>query len=228
MQRAPTGDLASLARLLQLASPSLPVGGYGYSQGLESALHQGLARTPDEVERWIADHLVLVLGRCDAPYWWRLARAFAAGDLAEAARWNEEYLACRDGAEPRNETRQMGFSLVRMLEEVEGEALPGAWKGEVSYLAASAHLAVRWSLPLPDALLGHLWSWLDAQVLAWLKTGAAGQMAGRRMLSRLADALPGIVESSEAASDDELQSFSPGLALAGYAHEIQDGRMFRS
>ncbi|MGA9521916.1 MAG: urease accessory UreF family protein [Myxococcaceae bacterium] len=228
MQRAPADHLASLVRLLQLASPSLPVGGYGYSQGLEAALHHGVVRTLDEVERWIADHLVLVLGRCDAPYWWRLARAFSAGDLAEAARWNEEYLASRDGAEPRNETRQMGFSLVRMLEEVEGEGLPGAWKGEVSYLAASAHLAVRWSIPLSEALLGHLWSWLDAQVLAWLKTGAAGQMAGRRMLSRLSAALPGIVAASEVASDDDICSFSPGLALAGYAHEIQDGRMFRS
>jgi urease accessory protein len=33
----------SLARLLQLASPTLPVGAYSYSQGLEAAIEAGLA-----------------------------------------------------------------------------------------------------------------------------------------------------------------------------------------
>ncbi|MCG7757429.1 MAG: urease accessory protein UreF, partial [Nitrosomonas sp.] len=33
---------ALLLRLLQLASPSLPVGAYTYSQGLESAIEKGI------------------------------------------------------------------------------------------------------------------------------------------------------------------------------------------
>ena len=36
-------DLA-LVRLLQLASPALPVGAFSYSQGLEAAIEQGIVK----------------------------------------------------------------------------------------------------------------------------------------------------------------------------------------
>ncbi|MGL4575373.1 MAG: urease accessory protein UreF, partial [Burkholderiaceae bacterium] len=35
-------NTGSLAALLQLASPQLPVGGFSYSQGLEAAVNAGL------------------------------------------------------------------------------------------------------------------------------------------------------------------------------------------
>ena len=38
---------AALPRLLQLASPLLPVGAYSYSQGLEMAIEDGLVRDAD-------------------------------------------------------------------------------------------------------------------------------------------------------------------------------------
>lgn len=226
-------NLAALTQLLQLSSPSLPVGAYSYSQGLEAALHQGVVRTPDEVETWIRDHLLLVLGRGDAPYWWRLARAWTADDVRAAAQWNEEFLASRDGAELRAESIQMGFSLAALLEalvtdEVDSRLKPLTALEPVSFPAAFTWAAVAWKVPLGEALLAWLWSWLDAQVLAYLKTGAAGQVAGQRMLARLSQHLPGIVDESERCPDDALASFAPGVALMSYAHETQDGRLFRS
>jgi urease accessory protein len=46
-----------LARLLQLASPALPVGAYSYSQGLEAAIEGGIVHDAASAERWIADVL---------------------------------------------------------------------------------------------------------------------------------------------------------------------------
>ena len=51
----------SLVRLLPLASPALPVGGYSYSQGLESAVDAGIVRTASDAERWIGDLCMHVL-----------------------------------------------------------------------------------------------------------------------------------------------------------------------
>ena len=42
---------ASLARLLQLVSPSLPIGAYTYSQGIEWAVEQGWIRTQEDLAR---------------------------------------------------------------------------------------------------------------------------------------------------------------------------------
>jgi urease accessory protein len=71
---------ASLLRLLQLASPSLPIGAYSYSQGLESAIEAGLVRDAATAQSWIALQLEEVVAPFDAPVQWRLLRAFAQAD----------------------------------------------------------------------------------------------------------------------------------------------------
>ena len=69
-----------LARLLQLASPALPIGAYSYSSGLESALELGLVRDADSARRWLVDAVELVQGRFDAP----LVAAACSSDDAES------------------------------------------------------------------------------------------------------------------------------------------------
>src|SRR5262245_33514712 len=57
----PTTSMATstenLARLLQLASPALPVGAYSYSGGLEAAVEAGIVKDAESAERWIGDVL---------------------------------------------------------------------------------------------------------------------------------------------------------------------------
>src|SRR5436190_12100352 len=48
---------ARLLRLLQLASPSLPVGAYSYSEGLEHAVERGIVADIDALTRWLEDAL---------------------------------------------------------------------------------------------------------------------------------------------------------------------------
>ena len=57
----------SLARLLQLASPALPVGAYTYSQGLEWAAESGSVRDEATAEDWLGNLLDSNIGRFEAP-----------------------------------------------------------------------------------------------------------------------------------------------------------------
>ena len=54
-----------LVRLLQLASPALPVGAYTYSQGLEWAVQSGVIRDEASAGRWVADLLEHGIGGYD-------------------------------------------------------------------------------------------------------------------------------------------------------------------
>ena len=49
----------ALVKLLQLASPALPVGAYSYSQGLEAAIEAGLVKDEASAREWIEDVLSL-------------------------------------------------------------------------------------------------------------------------------------------------------------------------
>ncbi len=57
----------SLAKLLQLASPALPVGAYSYSGGLESAVEAGVVKDAASAEQWIGDVLEFSVARMEAP-----------------------------------------------------------------------------------------------------------------------------------------------------------------
>src|SRR5687767_3991529 len=104
----------SLARLLQLASPTLPVGAYSYSQGLEAAIEAGIVHDAATAERWIGDVLEHSVGGMEAPLLWRMLHGEDVNDML---------VASRETAELRAETLQMGHSLCRLLRDlgIDGE-----------------------------------------------------------------------------------------------------------
>ena len=50
---------APLLRLMWLASPALPVGGFSYSEGLEAATEAGLVTSEAQAADWLLDQLRL-------------------------------------------------------------------------------------------------------------------------------------------------------------------------
>ncbi|MBX9869281.1 MAG: urease accessory protein UreF, partial [Burkholderiaceae bacterium] len=106
---------SALLHLLQLASPSLPIGAYSYSQGLETAIDKSIVRDTNTAHQWLVDHLQQVVAYFETPLLWRLMAAFTARDLVAVRHWSEMALAGRDTAEFRAESVQMGYSLSKLM-----------------------------------------------------------------------------------------------------------------
>jgi urease accessory protein len=216
-----------LARLLQLASPALPVGAYSYSQGLEAAIEAGIVHDRASAEQWIAELMELSVACMEAPILARLVAAWRAGDDAAAARWNEEFLASRETNELRAETVQMGYSLRSLLAQIEDAAALDAME-EPSFPAAFAFATAQWRIAPHDALVAYLWAWLENQVLAAVKTVPLGQTDGQRILLALGARLEAVAGNAESIDDAALGAYVPGLALLSSNHETQYSRLFRS
>ena len=215
-------------RLLQLASPALPVGAYSYSQGLEAAVETGVVTDASAAATWIGDVLVHVVARMEAPVFLRLARAWAEGDDPEASRWNHELVASRESAELRAETLQMGHSLARLARDLD---VPGAQRlprEDLSYPAAFAFVTAAWGIDPIEALEAYLYAWVENQVLAAVKCIPLGQTEGQRILLALAARLPALVRECAAMPDEDLGNFAPALAILCARHETQYSRLFRS
>jgi urease accessory protein len=223
--------LLPLVRLLQLASPALPIGAYSYSQGLEWAVEDGTVRTAAAAQAWIGDLLTLVVAGGEAAIAWRLLRA-AGEDWAAFARWNAWFRASRETAELRGETEQMGSSLVRLALDLEWldrparDALP--LLAPITLPAAFALAARGFAIPAAAALAAYLWAWLENQVLAAMKLVPLGQVAGQQMLVALGGAIPGLVTAASTIADEDIATFAPGFSLACARHETQYTRLFRS
>jgi urease accessory protein len=221
-----------LMRLLQLASPALPVGAYTYSQGLEWAVEQGTVRDAASARDWIGDLLHRAVARFEAPWLAQLLAAWNREDRAALAALDADFLASRETAELRAETLQMGHSLRRLLLELPGFPAERAQMlrgfAEPSYPLAWSCAASAWDIPAQDALGGYLWSWAENQVMAALKSVPLGQSAGQWMLAALAEKIPALAHSALHMTPEAASNFAPGFAIASARHETQYTRLFRS
>ena len=224
----------ALVRLLQLTSPTLPVGAYTYSQGLEFAIDSGLVKTEAQVGEWIADALAGAVGGFELPLLARLMEAWAAGDDGRVAELNALCLASRETAELRAETVQMGYSLVRLLVDLPAFAsLPG-WAARLrtvedpAFPVAWSAAAVAWQVEPGPAIGGYAWAWIENMVMAAVKAVPLGQAAGQRLLAALGMRLPTLADAALDLPEAAWSNFTPAFALACARHETQYSRLFRS
>ena len=131
---SPAGELpaASLLQLIWLASPALPVGGFSYSEGLEAAVEWGGINHEDSAADWLSAQLQLSLARSDLPVIAAALTAWRAADLARIRELNDWLLQTRETSEMRQQTEQMGKSLLEWLRNHEG--------ADAAHIAACAAL----------------------------------------------------------------------------------------
>jgi urease accessory protein len=236
---------ATLLRLMWLASPALPVGGFSYSEGLEAALDAGRVQGEAAVGDWLLDQLHLSLARADLP---ACAQAFQAWqappDACRLQSLNDWVLATRESAEFRLQTEQMGRSLVEWLRNGEHAGDPRIARCAALAPAPSWPVAFALACVLASgtadtadddakddaeqALLALAFGWAENMAQAAMKSVPLGQAAAQRILTRLTQAIPEAVQQALSLPEDARQAFTPGLAILSARHESQYSRLFRS
>ncbi len=222
-----------LVRLLQLASPALPVGAYTYSQGLEWAVESGVIHNESSAGVWISDLLDHGIACYEAPLLNALMAAWSADDAAEIATLNAEFIASRESAELRAETLQMGFSMRRLVNDLRDASLTGVAERfgtfpEVAFPTAWSGVAAAWHIAPDAALPAYLWSWAENQVMAALKAVPLGQAAGQRLLAKIGGKIPIAAVNAKNRPKTAWSNFTPAFAIACARHETQYSRLFRS
>lgn len=221
-------DLA-LLRLLQLASPGLPVGGFTYSQGLEWAVEAGWVKGADGFAAWQREQVDDTLACLDWPLLARLYHACQADNAEAFGHWSRFLLANRETTELRLEEQQRGAAFARLLDGWQLGQAP-AWRAslELTQLGGMAWLAAHWAIPLRQLALGYAFAWLEGAVMAGVKLVPFGQQAAQTLLRDLSTGLPAALDQALALGDDQLGGGLPLLAIASSRHETQYTRLFRS
>ncbi|NCJ08134.1 urease accessory protein UreF [Synechococcales cyanobacterium C] len=224
----------ALLRLLQLASPALPVGAYSYSEGLETLVSQGVIGTAADLEQWLSQELRWGAIRVDAAVMLRSFEAVRTQNWAQVTDWNRWLSAARETEELRSQHWQMGRSLLHLLLETQAAvSLPPTLVQTLelescNYAIAFGAMAATWEITAPAALLGYLQSWATNLVNAGVKLIPLGQTVGQQLLLSLHSPLLQAQADLLHLADSDLESWSWGLSLASMAHETQYSRLFRS
>ncbi|MEX8520260.1 MAG: urease accessory protein UreF [Leptothrix sp. (in: b-proteobacteria)] len=226
----------ALLQLIWLASPALPVGGFSYSEGLEAAVEAGRVTDEATAALWLCDQLHLALGRADLAVVARAHAAWHQHDVARLRELNDWVRLTRESRELRQQTEQMGRSLLEWLRTQDASAATpdprlatlAALGSAPSWPVAFALAVERTGAPLREALLAHAFGWAENMVQAAIKSVPLGQSAGQRMLAQLVGVIPAAVETALTLPDSARQAHTPMLAILSAQHENQYSRLFRS
>ena len=224
-------------RLQQLISPSLPIGAFTYSQGLEWAVESGWVKTAEDLYQWLDSMLEGAMVTLDLPVLIRLYQASAHQSYETFGYWSEYLMACRETSELRAEEGQRGQAFMTVLDKLpdtscwtELQKGVGSWRDSLALtqLSGFALACQKWQITPENMLRGYLWSWLENMVIVAVKLIPLGQSDGQRVLFRFTDVLSQRCQQAIQMRDEDIGAASPAMAIASSLHETQYCRLFRS
>lgn len=233
----PINNTGHILCLLQLASSTLPVGAYSYSEGLETLVETGTIKNKQSLKYWLEQELRYGAIRLEAAVMVRAYQSAKLGDTAALGYWNKWLSAARETEELRSSSWQMGRSLIRLLLELQPleteknvslQSLANGTGLPCNFAIAFGIAAAHWEIEAPSFALGYLHSWATNLIIAGVKLIPLGQTVGQQLLNELHTNISSATQEILVLGDDDLSTCGWGLSLASMAHETQYTRLFRS
>jgi urease accessory protein len=222
-----------LLALLHLCDSLFPIGGFGYSDGLESATAARLVETPADLQAWLDVCLLEVVGRMDGPAALGAWSAFDREDWQAICELDDEITAMRPSSAIRRSSRAMGLRLVmtwsalypdRRLEHLlglaRGQALGPALPIAFGCVCASAGIG------MGDAGAAFAYTRLASTTSAALRLMRIGQTDAHAQLANALGRVPMVVEAMTTRARPE--SFTPAMDVAAMTQQYLHSRLFRS
>jgi urease accessory protein len=218
---------AAQLRLLTWFSPAFPVGAFGYSHGLETAIREGRVGTSDQLAAWITGLLEHGSGWSDAVLF-RLAWAADEAEIAELAELAEALAPSR---ERHRETMQLGAAFVAAVRPWGRTRCPSfhdcaSLSAPYPVVAGAACAAA--AIPLPAALVAWLHGFAANLVSVAVRAIPIGQSDASSVLATLEPAILTVAERAAAAPLDDLGSCALLSDIAAMRHESLQPRLFIS
>ena len=211
-----------LLRLMTWLSPSFPVGGFAWSNGLETVCQNGFVSTPHDLHEWIVTGLTVGSLRNDAIF---LTAAHRDPKIIQEI--NALALALAGSAERFHETTDLGDAFLKAAKPWVPDAT-NTFEGKMAYPVSVGWVASNCNIPLQETLVAYLHSMANNQIQAALRLMKLGQYAGVNLLSQLE---PLIVKQAKCAVHSTLKDIGSNaisMDIASMNHEYLQSRIFKS
>lgn len=182
-------NLNFLAGLLHLSDPTLPIGGYSHSNGLETYVQKKIVHDRVTAKEFVDNMLQHNLKYNDGAFVKLAYEAVQNEDLVLLLELDRECNALKCPREIRQASQKLGLRLIKIFKRKENFPLMEAYEKAVSNREASSHYCIVFGMyaglmkmPLHEALLGFYYTSVAGMITNAVKLVPLGQLDGQDIL----------------------------------------------
>lgn len=224
-----------LPYLLHLSDPTLPIGAYTHSGGLETYVQQGLIKDAGDAAAFIRNMLEHNLPYNDALFAVLAYRAAEAGDVQQLVQLDQECTALKAPQEGRMASQKLGMRLLKLLSPLMVHTTGNAYMERIRSGEAAGHYCLAFGvyaclsgIPLLEAMTAFYYNAATGMVTNSVKLVPLGQQQGQQILFELLPQLPALVEQTLSMPRDLAGRCSFGFDIRSMQHERLYSRLYMS
>ncbi|WP_089756412.1 urease accessory protein UreF [Chryseobacterium soldanellicola] len=185
-------NLNFLSGLLHISDPTLPIGGYSHSSGLETYVQKRIVNNLQTAKEFVENMLQYNLKYNDGAFVKLAYEAAQNEDLQLLIKLDHECNAIKCPKETRQASQKLGLRLIKIFKRKDSFPLMESFEKAVQNKEANSHYCIVFgiycslmSIPLYEALLGFYYTSVAGIITNAVKLVPLGQLDGQDILFSL-------------------------------------------
>jgi len=225
----------ALLNLLQLSDPTLPIGGFSHSAGLETYVQQGIVKDAASAKAFVTEMLTQNLQYTDAALMSLSYNAAKANDIDKVLALDAECNAVKLPKEMRQASQKLGTRLLKIFQEYCDDHLLNQYKQAIDNKETHGHYCIAFgivaaiqNIEKTDALTGFYYNVAMGMITNSVKLIPLGQQDGQKLLFSIKPLIGELAERSLHPDKELIGLCCTGFDIRCMQHEDLYSRLYMS
>lgn len=224
-----------IGSLLHISDPTLPIGGYTHSNGLETYVQQNLVKDPATTALFVRNMLTNNLQYNDAAFVKLAYEITQKGDLKALMQLDDECGALKNAREIRQASQKLGMRLIKIFKRHQTSDIINQYEQAILSKQAEGHYCITFGIyaalmdiPLYEALYAFCYNATVGTVTNAVKLVPLGQLDGQDILYNMQEVIEQVVNNVLDLDRNLVGLCNIGLDVRCMQHEHLYSRLYMS